>query len=356
MSENTFANPYAAHRNVGIPLQGRVWEGERFVDQDWAGMTFQDCVFEHVVVASTLLQQTTFVECRFVDCVFDSCRLLAPKWTACTGTGIGVIGEGEVEEAVLSGCEFGQVDVAQAGRQVVLAESRIDELVFRDAGLTQDVLTLSDTHVGSLSANRALWRDGSFVRADLANWAVEGSTFVRCNFIEAHGDQVDLSGAVFDGCNLYRSQLADATFQRAERCLFAEAEVAAADFREARVSGSLFARARAQGTRFDGAVLDGAVFADADLTGASFAGASAPDSVWAAADLTNANLDRLAARGSSFRNARLAGASLSGADFRDTDLHGVEDDLSAADTRDSRGSVAWRAARERELQRRRGGG
>ena len=353
--QTPYLNPFAAHRNVGIPLEDQVWEGERFEGQDWGGMTFHKCVFDGVTFAETALEQTTFLECRFERCVFAGCRFLAPRWVACTGSGFRVVGETELQEAVLSQCEFGRLEIAQAGRQFVVAESSIEELQFVDAGLRQEVATVSDANIGALVAERASWRDGSVVRGDLGTWTVDGGSFERCSFIGSAGEDVDLSRVAFDGCNFYQGRLAGAKFGRAERCLFGEVDLEGADFREARLSGSLFAKARARGCRFDGAVLSGGLFPEADLTGASFVGASAPGGVFLRADLTDANLERLSARWGNFRHAVLAGATLVGADLRDTDLHGVEDDLGTADTRDARGSVDWRLEREKALQRRRDG-
>lgn len=345
-----YNNPFGAHRNVGIPLTERSFEDERLADEDWAGMVFQDCAFERTTFSSIVMHQTAFVKCRFVDCAFEHCQLLATRWVECTGSGFRVAG-GELVEVLASECEFDRLQVEQEGRQVTLASGRVGELEFAGEGLTQDILTLSDCEVGALRAERAEWRDCSAVGMDLGRWSIAGASFLRCSFIRASAEGVDLSTVALDGCNFFQGRLQGARFGAAERCLFAECDLAEADFREARAAGSLFAKAQAHGARFEGAILEGAVFPEADLTRASLAGASAPGSAWVDANLTDANLERLAARGATWRNAVLAGAGLAGADLRETDLHGVEDDLSTADTRGSRGTVGWRASREQELQR-----
>ena len=126
--------------------------------------------------------------------------------------------------------------------------------------------------------------------------------------------------------------------------------------REAQLEGALFAKAKAAGVRLDDARLAGAMFPQADLSGAVLTGASAPGSVWVETCLDRADLRRLDATRGVFRHATFAGAQVAGATFVETDLHGVEDPLEGADLRDSRGSIDWRLALERESRRRAGAG
>jgi len=349
-----FANPFEAHRNVGVPLQQRSWKDQRFDGEDWAGVTFQDCAFDGASFASVNLLQTMFVDCRFVNCVFEDCNLVGTHLAKCTGTGFVVRG-GVCRELALSECEFDTVRLEQTGRQMLLAQSRFGELLFADGGLNQEIPTLSDCEIGALVAPNAFWSDASAVSADLSNWRIDGASFLRCSFIRTVAEGVDLSNVTFVSCNLYQARLAGAVLRSVEKCIFAECELDGANFEEAHAAGSLYANSRAHGCRFDAASMAGALFPETDLTGASFVGANAPGSVWVGAILDDANVERLSAPESTFRNARFTHASVQDSDFRQADLHGVEGDLSAADTRDSRGSVDWRAARERELQRLREG-
>lgn len=354
MAEMTYRNPFAAHRNVGIPFLDQRWEGQRFEDEDWVTMTFHNCVFDGVTLAGVDLEQTNFVRCRFDSCVLEECNLESTRWTQCTGAGFRVVGESVCERATVSQCEFDRLHFEQPGDQMVLADSKIGELHFDGNGRVQTILTVSDVETDLLSAPEAEWQDGSFVRIHLARWAIGGASFARCSFVEARGEGVDLSDVAFAECNLHKTRLAGARLLRAERCVFAESDLTEADLRDAEASGSLFAKANARRCRFDGANMEGALFPQTDLVEASFVGTAARASIWAEADLTDANLERLSARESSFRNVCLEGATLLGADLRDTDLHGVQGDLSVADTHGSRGTVEWRAERERELQRLRG--
>lgn len=344
-----FANPFEAHRNVGIPLQGAAWTDHRFDGEDWAGMTFQDCAFERAVVSSGDLEQTVFVDCRFVECTFEGCDLTQTSFASCTGTGFRVRG-GTCQQLALSACTFDELRLEQEAHQSTFSQCRFGELRFADAGLAQDVLTLSDCEVGALHAENAVWTDCSAVGVDLANWQIGGASFTRCAFLRTVAEGIDLSKATFASCNLYQARLRGATFRSIEKCIFSECELDDADLSEARAAGSLYAKSRARRCRFDSASMSGALFPETDLTGASFTGVSAPGSVWTDANLTDANLERLSAPESNFRNACFTGASLQGSDLRKADLHGVEGDLSAADTRDAQGSVEWRAERERELR------
>ena len=83
---------------------------------------------------------------------------------------------------------------------------------------------------------------------------------------------------------------------------------------------------------------------------ADFEGAHAPRSVWMESDLTESNLKRVHAPWACLRGAILDDADLEGAVLHNADLHGVSGDLSAADTAGARGSIEWRAERERELR------
>ncbi|MXY54117.1 MAG: hypothetical protein F4Y86_16540 [Gammaproteobacteria bacterium] len=344
-----FANPFEAHRNVGIPMQEKTWQDHQFSDEDWAGMTMMGCVFERVAFLSINLLQTMFVECRFVDCTFEDCQIVGTNLTACTGTGFR-IRDGACRELMLSDCTLDEVRFEQSGQQLVLAGCRIGDVRFADAGLSQEIPTISDCEIGNLHAANAMWSDASAAGADLSLWDIAGASFRRCSFIRAAAEGVDLTKVEFVSCNLFQSRLRGARFRAVEECIFSECNLDDADFQDARAAGSLYSKSQARGCRFDAASIEGALFPETDLTAASFTAANAPNSVWVDANLTDANLERLSARLGTFRNACLQGASLLGCDMREADLHGVQGDLRAADTRDARGSVEWRAERESDLR------
>ena len=180
--EPAYRNPFDAHRNVGIPLTDRVFEDERLADEDWAGMVFQSCVFERTTFSSNVMYRTVFVKCRFVDCVVEHCELRATQWVECTGAGLRIAG-GELTEVTFSECDFDRLEIEQGGRQVTLASGRVGELEFADAGLAQEILTLSDCDVAALRAERAEWRDCSAVGVDLGRWNIDGASLLRCSFI-----------------------------------------------------------------------------------------------------------------------------------------------------------------------------
>lgn len=343
-----FGDPFAAHRDVGVPIAGGVWRDERFEREDLAGMIFQDGTFERASFREANLTQTMFIGCVFDECVFESCVLVQTRWVSCRGSGMRIVG-GQLAETVVTEGRFGEVSVGQSGRQVVFAQSEVERLAFDGEGTVQHVLTLSDCSFGALSAERAAWTDGTSVGVDFGRCSLGGASFRRCSFIRARGEGADFSDVSFDACNLYRGGFDEARFLSAEGTIFAECAMRSGDFREAALERSLFANVRAPSARFDRARLAGALFPGADLAGASFAGAHAPQSVWTDANLADANLARLLAPGAVFRNASLVGADVDGADLSDTDLHGVRGDLTGAHRAGSRGTIEWRAKLEREM-------
>ena len=344
-----FKDPIGAHRNAGIPVVGRTWSDEQIQDDDVAGVIFQDCSFERVRLERVNLLQTMFLNCRFEDCVFSDCQILQTRWINCAGTDLRISG-GELSEALFSQVRLSRLEFAQAGQQVVLAESAFEHLVFNGAGCDQNILTISDCTFGAVAAESATWRNCSAVGVDLSVWSLENAKFERCSFIRAIGNGVDFSNIRFELCNLYQSEFREARFLWAEGSIFAECDLAKTNFTEANLKGALFAKSKAMEARFERACLDGALFPKATLTGAYFAGATAKQSVWADADLTDANFEGVNAFRSTFRNAVLKGANVTNARFVEADLHGVEEVLADADLRDSRGSVAWRAEREAQAR------
>ena len=343
-----FRNPFAAHRNVGIPISGRTLRDHCVDGDDLAGMIFQDCVFERVRFRGVNLWQTTFVGCRLDECEFESCNLVQTRWADCRGAGM-TLTHGDLEEAVVTQSRFARVRIRQQGRQLVLAESEIEQLIFDEQGSVQQTLTMSECTFGELVAESARWADASTVQLNFAPCRLDGARFERCSFLRAEGRGADVSTVAFRMCNLYRSRFEQAKFRDAEGVIFAECSLESADFEEASIVRSMFSKVEARNARFDRARMAGALFPGADLRGASFAGAHAPNSVWTEAVLDEADLARLRAPASVFRNASLHGADVNGADLSDADLHGVEGDLNGANLEGARGTVEWRAKLEREL-------
>lgn len=342
-----FKDPVGAHRNAGVPLVGETWTDERFEDDDIAGVIFQDCVLERVHLARTRLERTIFVNCRLDDCVFEDCVVLATMLNDCKGGGLRIVG-GEFREAVFAQCDFSRLGLEQAGEGIVLSESRFGRLAFNEGGVRQNRMTISDCHAKAVLAENARWRSATVVGIELDAWAMANAEFVNCSFIRAKGRGVDLSTVAFDGCNLHESQFQEARFRMARGSIFAECDLTDADMNESALAGALFAKANAAGASLRQAQLDGALFPAAILSRADLAGARARNSVWTNADLTGADLTGVDAYRGIFRNAMLKDATVTNARLVESDLHGVEDPLVGADLRDARGTVEWRAERERE--------
>ena len=345
-----FSFPFDAHRRAGIPMQGQTWSRARYRDEDLATMVFEGCTFEEVVFERIDLRQTAFANCRFDGCRFEDCQIGATLFGKCEGSGFTIVG-GLLTESVVADSRFEWLVIEQTGFQLTLSESRFGRLAFNGDGTRQRSLTLSGMELDSLTAENAVWTDATLVGLALAVCRLDGGEFERTSFIRAEGQGLDLGKLTFRSCNLFQSNFSDGRIASAESCIFAESVVEGIDCTGAELSGALFANARADGARFDRANLAGALFPDASLRGASFQDAVAPKSVWTGADLTDARLQRLFAAESIFRNARLAGVDVTGASFVSADLHGIEESLDGADTRDARGTLPWRAEVEGEGRR-----
>ena len=344
-----YRDPVGAHRNVGIPVVGRAWNGERVENDDLAGVIFQECTFVGVRLERTTLESTIFLNSRFDDCVLEDCRVVDTRWIDCHGTGLKIEG-GELTRPLFSQRGLERLDLEQSGRGVVLADLESDRVAFTGAGCVQHEMAISGCRFGNLLAENARWEGVSALESDLDRWSLDNAVFKRCPFIRVDGNGLDFSSVRFESCNLYQSEFREARFRWARGSIFAECELADADFSEADLTGALFAKSKAPGACFERARIEGGLFPDAVLTGARFAGAAAKGSVWTGADLTGADLERLDAYRSVFRNAVLADANVANARFVEADLHGVEETLAGADLRDSRGTVEWRAEREAELK------
>lgn len=343
-----FNDPAGAHTAAGMPVVAREWSEQRIEDENAAGVIYEGCLFDRVEFVGVNLERTIFVHCRFDDCVFEDCTINETVWNECEGSGLRFVG-GVLGGGVLNKATMERVDIEQAGYRVTLADCNVDHLAFRGAGREQYNLTIVNCTFGDVLADNAAWNSVSAVDADLRVWSLRDALFTRCVFIRVNAVETDLSEARFESCNLYDSDFRQATFQWAERSIFAESDLTDANMAEASLSGAMFAKAKAPGANFERADLSGALFPEAVLTMARFAGANAPMSVWSDADLTGADLEGLNAFQSVFRNAILKDANLTNARLVETELHGVEDDLSAADTTRSRGTIPWRAEREAEM-------
>lgn len=344
-----FRNPYGAHRTAGIPVVGRTWTDADIEEDDIAGVLFQDCVFERVRLVRSTLEKTIFLNSRFDDCVLEDCKVVETHWNGCEGEGLRIVG-GELRGAVLAQAKLKRLDIEQAGDGLVLAESEIERLAFNGAGCKQNAIILSGSTFGAFLAENAQWQGGSAVEVDLTTWTLDNASFERCSFIRAIGNAMDFSTVCFESCNLYQSEFREARFRAAQGSIFAECELVEADFSEAMLDGALFANADARHASFERARLAVALFPKATLSGVRLSGAMASGSVWTDANLTGAQLTSMDASRAIFRNARLDDADVENASFVETDLHGVEVPLTGADLRDSRGSVAWRAERDKEIR------
>lgn len=344
-----FKDPHGAHRQAGIPLVGETWSDLQFENDDVAGVIFKDCVLERVRLTATSLWQTMFVNCRLDDCEFVDCRVFRTQWVECSGSGFRIAG-GEFSEAVFSGNKLRTLTLEQSGRQIMFAGNEFGRVAFNGDGCAQEALTISGCTFDSVGAENVEWSACSVVEADLSTWSLRGARFRNCSFIRAVGDGLDFSDVRFERCNLYQASFREARIREAPGTIFAECVCEGADFADAELDGALFSKTQAGEARFGGARLNNAMFPDATLAGADFSGAQARMSVWIGADLTGANLARMDAYRSSFRNAVLKDASVENASLVEADLHGVEDPLVGADLRGSRGTVPWRAEREKQIR------
>lgn len=343
-----FAYPYEAHRQAGVPVMGEEWRDDIFFDQDMAGVIFQGCRFVNVRLERVDFSKCVFVECVFEVCGFADCSLYQTQFTDCKGSRVEVAG-GTLEETTVAQTELERLEVSREGRMLVLSESAIEHLRFRDGGLDQRQITLSGCAFGRLEALGAHWRDGLASELDFSACEFGDGRFERTAFVKAAAAGLDLSRLDFNACNLYRGDFRGARLRRAGASIFAESLLEEADLRRASLDGALFAKVKADGARFDGASLNGALFPEASLAGASFEGASAREGIFSGADLSGANLARMDAASGVFRNTRLDGANVDDASFVSAQLHGVEEKhLDGADTRGAASTVEWRAERERE--------
>lgn len=340
-------DPVGAHRHAGIPISGRAWRDDRIENDDVSSMLFQDCVFERMHLLRVNLTSTVFLNTRFDDCVFEDCTFQQTVFTNCRGERLCIRG-GHAFATVLSQLEMGRLEIEQASEALVLAESKFDCLAFDGPGRALQDLTVSGCEMGEVLADNVAWRGASVVKANFSVWSLARATFKKCSFIQAEAAGVDLGDVSFESCNLYQSKFGKARLRSAESSIFAECELPEADLAEAKLSGALFSKVDATGANFERSDLSSAMFPDATLVDAQFAGATAPNSVWLRADLTNADFTSVNAWRGSFRNAVFKGTTVTNASLVEADLHGVEETLTGADLRESRGSVAWRAEREAE--------
>lgn len=344
-----FKNPYAAHRNAGVPVVERRWTDADIAEDDIAGVLFQDCVFERVRLARSTLAKTIFLNSRFDDCVLEDCNIVETHWNGCEGEGLRIVG-GELRAAVFAQVKFKRLDIEQRGDGIVLAESEIGRLALNGAGCAQNAIVLSGGIFDALLAENAQWQGGSAVEVDLTTWTLDNAAFERCSFIRASARAMDLSSVRFESCNLYQSDFREARFRAAPGSIFADCKLAQADFADALLDGALFANADAREANFERARLAVTLFPKATLNGARFNAALAKGSVWTEADLSGAELTSMDGSRAIFRNATLDEADVANASFVEADLHGVDAPLTGADLRDARGTVEWRAEREREAR------
>ena len=340
-----YRDPVGAHRNAGVPVTGYSWSDQRIAGEDVAGVIYHDCTFEHVHFAEMDFTKTMFIDSRFDDCVLQDCVINETIWNACRGNRLRIAG-GTLTAAAFADTEIGRLEIDQSGERLALSDCRLDTLAFREDGRSQRYLTMAGCTLGEVLAESAVWHGASAVEVDLGVWRMDHAVFTNCSFIRAQGPGADFSKVRFESCNLYQGAFEGASVRWAERSIFAECALAQADFRDASLSGALFAKSDAPRAAFERAQLDGALFPHAKLAHARFAGASAPMSVWTGADLTAANLEGVNAFRSTFRNANLRDATVTNARFVEADLHGVEETLSGADLRGSRGTIRWRAELE----------
>ncbi|MXZ33573.1 MAG: pentapeptide repeat-containing protein, partial [Gammaproteobacteria bacterium] len=137
-----YAHPDEAHRQAGVPVQGRSWSDAAYGDENLAGIVWENCEFERVRFERADLRQTVFVNCRFDDCEFLDCRLGETLFSGCSGAGAAISG-GELYGVVIAKTQWERLAIARTGRNCVLSESGFGEIEFNGKGARQRALTLS---------------------------------------------------------------------------------------------------------------------------------------------------------------------------------------------------------------------
>lgn len=344
-----FKDPVGAHQAAGIPVKGQTWEGVTIAD-DMTGMLLMDCVFRDVRLENSKMNQALFIQCRFENFVIADSDVVQTRFINCEATDLQIKG-GTLYDLSFSEGKYDQLTIEQKADILLLSQVTIEHLIFNGMAASQSRLTISDCEISKLSAENAAWTLATVVGVDFEGCVFTNANFERCSFIKATGQAVDLSTVLFKECNLFQSELPEAKIRKAERSIFAEADLTAVDCEGANLQGCLFAKANMPGGRFSGANLQGALLVNAMLREADFSSIQATNSVWHDADLTNASLESANLWRGSFRNAILDGASVTGADMRETDLHGVRTVLTDADTTNARGTLEWRAEVEAEARK-----
>ena len=87
-----FVDPFGAHRNAGIPVEGCVWRDESVVGDDLAGVIFNNCRFEQVRFERVNLSQTMFLNSCLQGCLFQDCEWVQTRCIDCTGSEVSIQG------------------------------------------------------------------------------------------------------------------------------------------------------------------------------------------------------------------------------------------------------------------------
>jgi uncharacterized protein YjbI with pentapeptide repeats len=177
------------------------------------------------------------------------------------------------------------------------------------------------------------------VGADLArvdwDWIeLEGVTFTRCRFDDAHLAELVTKRCVFEECVLTGVQMAGSrhTGSAFLSCRFDRARLFDAVWTGCKLTGSLFPGAvlrpmTSVDSDWSWTSLRGADLSGLDLSGQRFREADLTDADLREADLTGADLDRARVQGLELRGADLRGASTEEWNWRALALAGVRIDL-----------------------------
>ena len=343
-----FRDPHGAHRNVGIPVSGVRWSGYESRGEDLRGMIFQECTFEDVSFIGCQLEKTIFIQCTLDGVTVEDCALDLTQWVQCTGRRIRIgSSDKTLLQPVFAGSKLTELIVGARCDRLIVSDCALESIAFEGAGLEQYGLTISGGAIERVQAAQVRWQMGSILKAKLAGWDLSGAVLTQCALVEASGEEVDLVETTFERCNLHGSQLPGVQLRRIEGSIFSACDMTGADLKGSTANQTLMVQSDLRQVRLAGAELGGAILSESDLRGADVTGAQAPRSVWMKSDLRDAVLDRLHAPWSSFAHARFAGATVEGARLENCDLHGVTDLPPGALTAGARGTIEWRAERER---------
>jgi uncharacterized protein YjbI with pentapeptide repeats len=178
----------------------------------------------------------------------------------------------------------------------------------------------SRPHVGPPGAGETV-EDADFARVDWDWTELDGVTFVRCRFEDAHLAELVTRRCVFEECTLTGVRMAGAHHSGTA--------FLSCRFERSRLSNSVFEACKLTGSTFLGTDLRPLESRDSDwswtsLRGVDLSGTDLSGQKLVEVDLTDADLRESDLRGADLTNARVQHVKLRGADLRGASTGGVD--------------------------------